>query len=150
MSKLDKAVRYLRIAAVACFALLVTAVFLASGCGGDDKKPGSSSSGECPAELAGNSAEWMHDGDDEQCAELASVLNDGLDVAGDDSGCAGGLDVRMRGGECVATLDADCEDEGIALELDCAVRSSGSADCAAIVRSDELEAGSCSFVLLLR
>ena len=124
------------------------AVYLASGCGGDDDKKPDGGSSACPAELAGNSAEWMHDGDDPECAELATVLNDGLDLSGGDDGCGGEVDIRMRGGECVATAESECD--GTALELDCAVRSSGEADCAAIVRSAELEAGSCSFVLLIR
>ena len=120
-------------------AFAIAALLLQAACG-DER-------GACPAELASNSAEWRHDGGDEQCAELAEVLNDGIDVAGGDDGCTG-FDIRARAGECVATASGECD--GIALELDCAVRSSGAADCAAIVRSDELEAGSCSFVLLVR
>ena len=132
--------------AIVAFVLVAIACALwIPGCG--DDKPGSSSSA-CPAELAGNSAEWMADGDDEQCAELAGVLNEGLDLSGGDDGCGGDVAIRQRDGQCVATASSECD--GIALELDCAVRSSGAADCAAIVRSAELEAGSCSFTLLIR
>ena len=143
-----KARRYMieDFAIVAVILLAIVAAFWVAGCG--DRKPAGSSSSACPAELAGNSAEWMADGDDEQCAELAGVLNEGLDVSGGDDGCGGEVDIRTRGGECVATAASECD--GIALELDCAVRSSGAADCAAIVRSAELEAGSCSFTLLIR
>jgi len=102
----------------------------------------------CPAEIAGNSAEWTATDAAAECTELAEVLNGGLDLSGD---CAGGSEAwrtQQRGDSCSATVESECD--GIALKLACDVRSNGEADCDATVTSDELAAGSCRFRLRVR
>ena len=132
-------------------AIVVLLGALLIGCGDDEPGPrgaaGAGAARTCPAELAADSAEWMHPGDDPECAELAEQLNAGLDVtAGDDEGCSGGFDVDRNA--CTATLESECD--GVALSIECDVSSDGAADCEAVVTSAELAAGSCAFGLRLR
>lgn len=121
--------------------LVLTAAACGRAAGGGD------AGATCPTKLNANSAEWTHTGNDPECAELADSLNAGAgdDLLSDSGGCRGAFEMDERA--CVATLQTECDGTGLAMQ--CAVRSSGTADCAAVVTSDELAARSCAFELLI-
>jgi hypothetical protein len=101
-------------------------------------------SDDCP-ELDVKAAEWIPPlGASDECAELASVLNE-IDL-NDDSG--GGDDCgeleQHEVEQCSVSVRAECD--GVALELECEATDAG-ADCLGVVRSAELE---CAYRVLLR
>lgn len=120
---------------------LSLALVLAAACG---EAP--SDAGAC-RELASESAEWTPIGDDPRCAELAEILNGGLDL-GDAGECPDGhVLVERRNGVCVAELAAECD--GTRLELACIQLASGGADCDATVYAAEL-GGGCDYWVAIR
>jgi hypothetical protein len=100
--------------------------------------------GGCPTKLAQRSAEWRAlPGEDPECAELAIALT-AADPS-DDEGCAAETLIEQRDGACMARVSSECD--GFAVTLDCALRSSGAADCEASVIGDTL---SCRLRVQLR
>lgn len=105
--------------------------------------------GVCRSELAGDSAEWIPLGDDEQCAELGELLNGGIELGGAGECPEGRSVVYERAGVCVAEVEGECD--GTSLELVCELQRGGTAaECDARVASAELDAGECLYRVLVR
>lgn len=107
---------------------MVLLLLLLEACGGD----------VCPAELA-ESAEWIARTTEPECAELAEQLNEANELD------ASELELREQGDQCVAALSE--VHDGVSVELECEVSSSGAADCEALVSTLGLE---CALLLRLR
>jgi hypothetical protein len=118
------------------YVTLCTIVLL--GC--SDEKHG------CPSKLA-QRAEWRSVNAVPECSELASTLTAESSSPNDVSpDCPDDVIVEERDGQCVASFASACD--GVTLELECRVQSSGAADCDASISGDGIP--SCRLALRLR